>query len=296
MPDTIASLLDTYLGGLRHKGHRAATLRAYHGDLSAAATALPQSITDIQRDALEGWLAEATSASTQARRLASVRGFFAWCLAREVISRDPTTGLEARRTTKRLPRPVKGDRDRDALDASIAGYTTPYRLIFTLLRETGMRVGEVLALNVGDVTLAPGHEGLHVRDPKNRVERVVILGPNSTERSMRLLRKHLKALGDVPTTHPLFCSNRGTRLRYGTVLYHWGKLSTAAGLLDEAGDPRYTIHQLRHTAATELLEDGHKIETVQRRLGHSDIRTTMGYAEVSDARVRAELEGGTRRG
>jgi site-specific recombinase XerD len=158
-----------------------------------------------------------------------------------------------------------------------------------------MRVGEALALNVGDVILAPGQEGLHVRDPKNRVERVVILGPNSTERSMRLLRRHLKALGERPDTHPLFCSNRTTRLRYGTVLYHWGKLCTAAALLDESGAPRYTIHQLRHTTATELLEAGHKVETVQRRLGHKDIRTTMGYAEVSDAKVRAELEGGPRR-
>jgi len=171
----------------------------------------------------------------------------------------------------------------------------PYRLIFTLLRAAGMRGGKALALNAGDVSLAPGQEGLHVRAPKNRVKHVVILGPNSTERSIRLLRHHLKTLGDVPNTHPLFCSNRATRLRYGTVLYHWGKLCAGAGLCDEAGAPRYTIHQLRHTTATELLEEGHKIETVQRRLGHKDIRTTMGYAEVCDARVRADLEGGPRR-
>lgn len=291
MSDTIASLLDEYLTGLRRKGRKAATLRAYRGDLAAAATACPEPITELRRDALEMWLGEATAASTQARRLASLRSFFAWCQARELITRDPTLGLEARSTTRRLPRPVKGETDRKTLDRAIADYVMPYRLIFTLLRETGMRVGEVLALNAGDVSLAPGQEGLHVRDPKNRVERVVILGPNSTERSMRLLRRHLKALGDLPDTHPLFCSNRATRLRYGTVLYHWGKLCEAAGLIDDAGAPRYTIHQLRHTTATELLEEGHKVETVQRRLGHKDIRTTMGYAEVSDARVRAELEG-----
>jgi site-specific recombinase XerD len=295
MSDTIANLLDEYITGLRRKGRKAATLRAYRGDLAAAAAAFPQPISELRRDALETWLGEATAASTQARRLASLRGFFEWCLVRELISRDPTLGLEPRSTTRRFPRPVKGETDRKALDAAIAAYAMPYRLIFTLLRETGMRVGEVLALNAGDVTLTPGHEGLYVRDPKNRVERVVILGPNSTERSMRLLRRHLKALGDLPDTHPLFCSNRATRLRYGTILYHWGKLCAAADLLDDAGAPRYTIHQLRHTTATELLEEGHKIETVQRRLGHKDIRTTMGYAEVSDAMVRAELEGGPRR-
>ncbi len=222
MPHTIASLLDEYLASLRRSGRTEATLRAYHGDLTAAATALPQPLTALRREALEQWLGEATAASTQARRLASLRGFCAWCLAHAHLARDPTLGIEARSTTRRLPRPVKGTTDRRALDAAIAHYAMPERLIFTLLRETGMRVGEVLALNAGDVTLTPGTEGLHVRDPKNRVERVVALGPNSTERSIRLLRRHLKALGDVPATQPLFCSNRATRLRYGTVLYHWG--------------------------------------------------------------------------
>lgn len=299
MSDTISSLLDEYLAALRRKGRKAATLRAYRGDLAGAGAAFPQPLTELHRDALEAWLGEAPAASTQARRLASLRGFFEWCLARELITRDPTLGLEARSTTRRLPRPVKGDTDRKALDTAIAAYEMPYKLIFTLLRETGMRVGEVLALNVGDVTLAPGQEGLHVRDPKNRVERVVAMGPNSTKRSLRLLRQHLKAIGadrdGFPATHPLFCSNRATRLIYGTALYHWGQLCKQAGLLDAAGKPRYTIHQLRHTTATELLEQGHKVETVQRRLGHRDIRTTMGYAEVSDATVRAELEGGPRR-
>lgn len=298
MPDTNGSLIDEYLASLRRKGRKAATLRAYRGDLNAAAAAFPQPLIELRREALELWLGEVRAASTQARRLASLRGFFEWCLARELIDHDPTLGLEARSTTRRLPRPVKGDKDRKALDAATAAYAMPYRLIFTLLRETGMRIGEVLALNVGDVSLAPGQEGLHIRDPKNRVERVVILGPNSTKRSLRLLRQHLKAIGaddGLPATHPLFCSNRATRLIYGTALYHWGQVCKAAGLLDEEGKPRYTIHQLRHTTATELLEQGHKVETVQRRLGHKDIRTTLGYAEVSDGAVRAELEGGPRR-
>ncbi|MBX0330931.1 tyrosine-type recombinase/integrase [Oscillochloris sp. ZM17-4] len=296
MPTTISSLLHDFTLTLRHKGRTAATIKAYACDLRAAAAAFPGDISEIPRAALEAWLAEVPTASTQARKLASLRTFFAWCLARELIARDPTLGLEARSTTRRLPRPVKGDGDRAALDAAIGSATMPYRLIFTLLREAGMRVGEVLALNVSDVSLAPGQEGLHVRDPKNRVERVVILGPNSTEKSVRLLRRHLKALGpDMPPTHPLFCSNRKTRTRYTTVVWHWNKLCAGAGLIDPEGKPRYTIHQLRHTAATELLEEGHKIETVQRRLGHRDIRTTMGYAEVSDAAIRAELEGGPRR-
>ena len=89
-------------------------------------------------------------------------------------------------------------------------------------------------------------------------------------------------------------SSRPTRIITRSSLYHLGSCAPG-GLLDETGAARYTIHQLRHTTATELLEEGHKIGTVQRRRGHKDIRATMGYAEISAAAVRAELEGKPRR-
>jgi integrase len=80
------------------------------------------------------------------------------------------------RGRRRLPRPIREQQEQWALDAAIATAPQPYRLIFTLLRETGMRVGEVLELRWGDVTLESGREALRVREAKNGVERVVVLG------------------------------------------------------------------------------------------------------------------------
>jgi len=132
----------------------------------------------------------------------------------------------------------------------------PYRLIFTLLRETGMRVGEVLDLRRGDVTLDAGREALSVRAAKNGTERIVVLGPTATPRSRRGLRAHLKQL-PKGEREVLFRSNRGTRVSYDAIHYQWGKVCEAAGLLDEAGKPKYTIHQLRHTLGSELvIQDG----------------------------------------
>jgi len=56
------------------------------------------------------------------------------------------------------------------------------------------------------------------------------------------------------------------------------------------GKPRYTLHQLRHTRATELVEQGQRLEIVQRVLGHRDPRSTQGYAELAETQVRAALE------
>jgi integrase len=61
-------------------------------------------------------------------------------------------------------------------------------------------------------------------------------------------------------------------------------------LLDEAGVPRYTPHQLRRTRGSELIAQGQRVEIVQRVLGHRDIRSTLGYAGLQEAHVRAALE------
>ncbi|MBV9171108.1 MAG: site-specific integrase [Chloroflexi bacterium] len=167
----------------------------------------------------------------------------------------------------------------------------PYRLIFTLLRETGMRIGEVLELRWGDVTLDPGREALRVREPKNGVERAVVLGPTATPRALRGLRSARRAHGRTPADFELlFHSNRGTRVSYDAVHYQWTKLCATAGLLNASGSPRYTPHQLRHTRGSDLIAQGQRVEIVQRVLGHRDIRSTLGYAELQEDQVRAALE------
>lgn len=176
------------------------------------------------------------------------------------------------------------------MEKAIAAALQPFRLALTILRETGMRAGEVLALNLGDVVLESGREALHVRDPKNRSERMVVLGPTATPKSLRALRAQLRERKGEPGHTPLFRSNRGTCLSYDALHYQWAQLCVAAGLADEAGRPRYTLHQLRHTRATELIEQGQRLEIVQRVLGHRDPRSTQGYAELAEAQVRAALE------
>jgi len=159
-----------------------------------------------------------------------------------------------------------------------------------------MRVGEVLDLRWGDVTLDSGREALRVREAKNGVERAVVLGPTATPRTLRALRAARRAQGRTPADYELlFLSNRGTRVSYDALHYQWAKLCAAAGLLDESGTPRYTPHQLRHTRGSDLIAQGQRIEIVQRVLGHRDIRSTLGYAELQEAQVRAALEHTTRR-
>lgn len=115
-------------------------------------------------------------------------------------------------------------------------------------------------------------------------------GPTATPKSLRALRAHIRTMKGRPDHAPLFSSNRCTPMTYAAVYKVWGQLCAGAGLVDADGKPRYTLHQIRHTRGTELVEQGQRVEIVQRVLGHRDPRSTQGYAELHEQQVREALE------
>jgi len=296
MSPTLATTYEQFLADAAHLDRlRPHTLRAYRYELAAAATdsrfAVP--LAALKVGDVEGWLARHPAApSTIGRRAATFNRFFRWALRHDHCTSNPLAGRAAIRARRGLPRPIRQADEQRRLDAAIAAAPGVYRLIFTILRETGMRASEVLALRADDVTVEAGREALRVREPKNGTERVVILGPTATPRTLRSLRSWRNAHPGVPPHEPLFRSNRGTSLSYDALHYQWAKLCVAAQLVDAAGAPRYTPHQLRHTRGSDLLAQGQRLKIVQRVLGHRDIRSTQGYAELQDAQVRAALEDG----
>jgi integrase/recombinase XerD len=294
MATTIAEQREAFLLDMQRVARlRPHTLRAYRYELNAAALGLPVALDTLSLTDVEQWVTRGeVAASTVSRRLATLSRFFTWAVRHHYCTTNPLIGREPTAMRRRLPRPIHTGDDRRAIDAAIASAPQPYRLLFVLLRETGMRAGEALALTIGDVMLAPGREGVRVRDPKNKTERIVILGATATPKSLRLLRAHLKTVQDQPPHAPLVRSPRGTKVTYDTLHYQWAKVCTTAGLVDEGGKPRYTLHQLRHTHGSELIEQGQHKDIVQRVLGHRDPRSTDGYAELHDDQVRAALEEG----
>ncbi|NJM06841.1 tyrosine-type recombinase/integrase, partial [Candidatus Gracilibacteria bacterium] len=171
----------------------------------------------------------------------------------------------------------------DALDAAIASAGQPYRLIFTMLREIGVRTDEVLNLNVSDVMLEPGREVLLVRDSKSGDKRIVVLTPDAMPRSLRGLRSWMRDIGEeLPPNTPLFRSSRGNRASYDTLHRRWVQVCKSAHLVDLVDgkeQPRYTLHHLRHTAAAELIAT-YPEQVVRRILGHRDPRSTRRYVQI----------------
>jgi integrase/recombinase XerD len=149
-----------------------------------------------------------------------------------------------------------------------------YRALFMAVYGCGLRVSEVVALRAEDIDSK--RMVLRVCQGKGKKDRIVMLSPNL----LQILREYYKAFR--PTTSLFFGKNKERPLSCGTVLWACQRIARRAGLTK-----RVTVHTLRHSFATHLLEAGVDLRTIQALLGHRSLRTTALYTFVSPERVAA---------
>jgi integrase/recombinase XerD len=285
-PRTIAGEMEIFLSELQdEEGLSPNTITSYRCDLRTAANEIAKPLEAIATADIKSFLdGRNEQPGTTNRRIASLGRFFRWSVRRGYTLHNPVERIGGRYHTEHRPQPIVSETERRALDAAIAASPQPYRLIFTLLREIGVRTDEVLNLNVGDVILEPGREVLLVRDSKSGNKRMVVLTPDAMPRSLRGLRSWMRELDEnLPPSTALFRSSRGNRASYDTLHRRWIQVCKAAHLVDMVNDkeqPRYTLHHLRHTAAAELIAF-YPEQVVRRILGHRDPRSTRRYAEIA---------------
>lgn len=265
------------------------TVRAYLGDvrslLSFVSTRGRESPESITLADLRAWLATmhgaGQSRATIARRAASARAFTAWCLRRGLAPVDPGQRLASPRVPKRLPTVLDTEQAGRVMDAAavMADDGDPGalrdRAIIELLYATGIRVGELCSMDLGDVDL----DARTVRVlGKGNKERVVPFGVPAalSVREWSAVRAMLAGPGPA-----LFVGNRGARIGQRAVRTIVERITT------DAGGPRLAPHGLRHTAATHVLEGGADLRAVQELLGHASLDTTQRYTHVSVERLRA---------
>jgi site-specific recombinase XerD len=285
----VAAAAERYVGALRSRQAPPNTVKAYAHDLRRFAAAAPGPLAAVTPAAVTAFLDAdgprgPLSPATRRRRRATLAAFFRWLARQGLIAVSPVDRVDPVETAARLPRPLE-ESAVDAVLRAIPPGATRDRALFTLLYETGMRVGEALGLQVADVDLTPDDERVRVLG-KGRRERTVLLA--AAPESIRLLRRHLKAsglrTGSVFRGDPRY-GGSARPADYTTVRRAWRRYCAAAG----AAAPLPTIHQLRHSRASQLVRAGVPLGTVRRLLGHRNIQSTMLYADVDQATVRRDL-------
>lgn len=274
------------------------TVTAYRRDLADLADFLtgylgtPEwSWGDVDRLTLRsflGWLdRKGLARRTAARKLSAVRSFYRFLHLEERLDHNPTRALRAPRLEKRLPGHLtQGDIRRvfegAELRAAENGFTDTRNLvILELLYGSGLRLAELHMLNLADVDLVA--EQVKVRG-KGRKERIVPL----TRASVTAIRRHQPRRDEVATRSEkaadraaLLLGPSGRRLSRSAIQ------KAVRGMLEAAADAEgSSVHSLRHTFATHLLDGGADLMAVKELLGHVSLSTTRIYAHTTTERLK----------
>jgi integrase/recombinase XerD len=272
------------------RARASATLDAYRRDLAGWVGYLDAKGVDLESAStadVEAFLAsiqqDGRAPATVARIASTLRGLYGFLLEEGMIASDPTALLAARRAATRLP-VVLSEAQAAALLASPAtdeAVDVRDRAVLELLYGTGIRVSELVGLDLGDVDFT---EELVQVTGKGDKQRLVPLGRGTARALQSWLfdgaRAAMLTASKGPDAHAIFCNQRGRRLTRQGVDLVVRRHARRAGL------PAATsAHTLRHSCATHMLAHGADVRVIQELLGHSSVATTQRYTKVTPSHL-----------
>jgi len=235
---------------------------------------------EVIRDYLAWLTAEDYAKASIARRLSELRSFCRYLMRERVLDHNPFDAVSAPKVPKRLPRYLSTDEVKNLLSAPDIGDSQGLRdrAMLELLYAAGMRVSELVNLNLSDID--SGRAQIKVLGKGNK-ERMVLVGRPAMRAVMTYIREGRPKLIGKKTSNAIFLNRFGSRLTVRSVQMGLAKYAMKAGIKGEV-----TPHVLRHTFATHLLDGGADLRAVQELLGHESLSTTQIYTHVSQARAR----------
>ncbi len=264
------------------------TLKAYQRDLTAFSAFVREywqkRLTEVDRHLIRDYLAvlhrKGFKSASVAQHLAALRSFYGYLKRFGYIETDPTQAVRIHKHGKHLPQVLSVDET----DLLLSGIDTSMplgmrdRAIFELLYATGIRLSELVGLNVDGVDLDVGFVRVY---GKGRKERIVPIGEYAVQALMLYLAEARPKLSK-PEETALFVNNRGSRLTQRGVQYLLNKHIHQCAISKQVSP-----HSLRHSFATHLLDAGADLRVVQELLGHVSLSTTQIYTRISQSKLKS---------
>lgn len=228
--------------------------------------------------------------ATRARKISTIRIFFAYLYDQKLIDDNPALGIKTPKQEKRMPKYLSLDDSKKLLsvtaDENDENKERDYAII-TLFLNCGLRLSELVGINISNIDFSE--------------YKLTVIGKGNKERTIYLNEACIRAIQDYLSVRPkegvkvdskgsnkaLFLSKRKERISNRMVQYIVERELMKAGL----DTSKYSTHKLRHTAATLMYQYGHvDIRALQELLGHESIATTEIYTHVSNEQVRDAVE------
>ncbi len=251
---------------------------------------LDQLLISVDVNAVRAYLAilneKQYSKSTIARKLATLRSFYKFLIKRNHVTSNPVMAVRTPKQEKKLPRFLEYEQVKRLLE------TPPVdtwlgardRAIMETLYSTGIRVSELVALNMDDIDFLG--EVIHIRG-KGKKERIAPIGSSALQVIQHYMEFRNKRAQNNSNfdARVLFANKHGRRLSTRSVRRKMDKYLKMAGL-----DPNISPHTLRHSFATHMLNNGADLRSVQELLGHQSLSTTQVYTHLTTSRLKDVYE------
>ncbi|MHB1004422.1 MAG: site-specific tyrosine recombinase XerD [Chloroflexota bacterium] len=272
------------------KGFSKNTIAAYRNDLAQFVQLLEQQASlTIDRETILAFVLDLKdkkyAATTIARKIAAIRSYFHYLIGKGLMRDDPTQDLDSPKIGRSLPHAVSVDEVERLLKAAGGGATPEAardRAMLELLYATGMRVSELVSLNVDDLNVLAGCVRCAGRSGRERVIPVEFAKMQTVDTYLRSARPLLLR---NPEQTALFLNHRGERLtRQGFWLIIKG-YAKRAGI-----SATITPHTLRHSFAAHQINNGAELKALQEILGHASISSTQVYTQISPERLRQQWQ------
>ncbi len=262
------------------------TLQSYNRDIKLYCNYLDAHNMDIVKaneeelaKYLDSLKENGKAVSTVSRNLASLRSFYQYLHRTKVISDDPTLNLESPKIERKLPKVLSSEQVELLLEqpkcVDLKGYRD--KAMLELVYATGIRVTELISLNLNDVDLENGY----IKCVGKNKERVIPIGSLAVNALKEYVDKSRSILLKDENDQALFVNVNGHRLTRQGFWKIIKQYKTQANI-----DVDITPHTLRHSFAVHLLENGAELRAIQEMLGHSDISSTQVYAQIEQNRIK----------
>lgn len=263
------------------------TLQSYKRDIEQYVTYLKEinvtNISSTNKTTVIAYLLhqqkKGRATSTISRNLASIRSFYQFLHKNRIIEVDPTSELESPKVEKKLPQILSTQEVELLLDQpkclDLKGIRD--KAMLELLYATGIRVSELISLNVSDINLELGY----IKCYKGSRERTIPIGSISIAAVQEYLHKSRNFLIVDVKEEALFVNVNGRRLTrqgFWKIIKHYKNQANI--------NKDITPHTLRHSFAAHLLENGADLRSIQEMLGHSDISSTQIYAQMAKNKIK----------
>lgn len=227
--------------------------------------------------------ADGRSSATISRNLASLKNFYAYLITAGFLDKTPVLDIHVERGEKKLPRVLTGREIELLLSQPVCVEPKGFRdkAMLEVMYATGIRVSELIDLNVGDVNLEQGT----IKCSGHKKTRAIPLYPGALLALKIYLQDYRELLISSQEEEALFVNINGTRMSrqgFWKILKHYQATAHI--------ETEITPHTLRHSFAVHLLENGADLSSLQQLMGHSDISSTQIYTQMVNQKLKAVYE------